>query len=251
VGISLLVNVDSWGMMSTMKEPPIQTSQVPEHIAIIMDGNGRWAQERGMSRSYGHAAGAKSVKKIVQRCAELSVSYLTLYSFSTENWSRPETEIHALMELLVTQLVDEAPELAEQGIRLKHYGSRNNFSSEVLQAIDAACELTKDGTNLTVGLALDYSGRSELLHAISRLVSDGVEVNQESLESRLYTAGVPDPDLLIRTAGEFRISNFLLWQVAYSELYVTEQCWPDFDADSLDTALVEYASRTRKFGTVT
>ena len=137
-----------------------------------MDGNGRWAQERGMSRSDGHAAGAKSVKKIVQRCAELGVSYLTLYSFSTENWSRPETEIHALMELLVTQLVDEAPELAEQGIRLKHYGSRKNFSSEVLQAIDAACELTKDGTNLTVGLALDYSGRSELLHAISRLVSD-------------------------------------------------------------------------------
>jgi undecaprenyl diphosphate synthase len=224
--------------------------QVPRHIAIIMDGNGRWAQVKGLSRSQGHIAGAKSVKKIVQRCVELGVSYLTLYSFSTENWSRPEDEVGALMELLLVQLASEVPELAKQGIRLVHYGSRDNFSEDVLAALDKADADTETGEVLTVGLALDYSGRSELLHAMRQIVRDGVEVTQEALESRLYTAGVPDPDLLIRTAGEFRVSNFLLWQIAYTEIYVTEQCWPDFNGDSLDKAILDFASRTRKFGAV-
>ncbi len=223
---------------------------IPRHIAIIMDGNGRWAQAKGMSRSQGHIAGAKSVKKIVQRCVELGVSYLTLYSFSTENWSRPEEEVGALMELLLLQLASEVPELAEQGIRLVHYGSRENFSEDVLEALDKANKETEGGEVLQIGLALDYSGRSELLHAMRQIVRDGVEVTQEALESRLFTAGVPDPDLLIRTAGEFRVSNFLLWQIAYTELYVTQQCWPDFDGDSLDEAILEFASRTRKFGAV-
>ena len=233
-----------------MKESPIPSEQIPKHIAIIMDGNGRWAESNGLNRSEGHVAGALSVKKIVQRCVELGVKFLTLYSFSTENWSRPESEIDALMELLVLQLAQEVPELAKQGIRLRHYGKRTNFSTKVLQAIDTACDATKDGDTLTVGLALDYSGRSELLHAIESLVRDGSEITQESLESKLYTVGVPDPDLLIRTAGEYRVSNFLLWQMAYTEIYVTEECWPEFDGDSLDTALVDYADRTRKFGTV-
>jgi len=233
-----------------MQESPIPREQVPAHIAIIMDGNGRWAEAKGMSRSDGHAAGAISVKKIVKRCVELGVSFLTLYSFSTENWSRPESEIDALMELLILQLANEVPELAVQGIRIKHYGNRDKFSSEVLQAIDAACEATKEGKTLTVGLALDYSGRSELLRAIQKLVDEEVEATQENLESRLYTVGIPDPDLLIRTAGEFRVSNFLLWQIAYAEIFVTEQCWPDFDGDSLDAAITEYASRTRKFGAI-
>jgi undecaprenyl diphosphate synthase len=234
-----------------MIESPVPTSQVPEHIAIIMDGNGRWAEAKGLSRSDGHIAGAGSVKKVVERCVELGVKYLTLYSFSTENWSRPETEIDALMELLMVQLATEVPELTEQGIRLVHYGSRAHFSKEVLAALDKAQDETAGGEVLTIGLALDYSGRSELLQAITKIVNDGVEVTQESLEQRLYTANVPHPDLLIRTAGEYRVSNFLLWQIAYSEIYVTQQCWPDFDGKALDEAILDYASRTRKFGTVT
>jgi undecaprenyl diphosphate synthase len=232
-----------------MKDSIVE-EQKPRHIAIIMDGNGRWAEAKGLSRSEGHIAGAMSVKKIVQRCVEVGVSYLTLYSFSTENWSRPKEEVGALMELLLLQLASEVPELIKQGIRLAHYGSRENFSEEVLAALDKATSDTESGEVLTVGLALDYSGRSEILHAMDQIVRDGVAVTQEALESRLYTAGVPDPDLLIRTAGEFRVSNFLLWQIAYTELYVTKQCWPDFNGDSLDNAIVEYASRTRKFGKV-
>ena len=232
-----------------MKDSIVE-EQKPRHIAIIMDGNGRWAEAKGLSRSEGHIAGAMSVKKIVQRCVEVGVSYLTLYSFSTENWSRPKEEVGALMELLLLQLASEVPELVKQGIRLAHYGSRENFSEEVLAALDKATSDTESGEVLTVGLALDYSGRSEILHAMEQIVRDGVAVTQEALDSRLYTAGVPDPDLLIRTAGEFRVSNFLLWQIAYTELYVTNQCWPDFNGDSLDSAIVEYASRTRKFGKV-
>ncbi|MBT4531042.1 MAG: di-trans,poly-cis-decaprenylcistransferase [Phycisphaerae bacterium] len=231
-----------------MKEIP--SEHIPEHIAIIMDGNGRWAEANGMDRSQGHIEGAKSVKKIVERCVELGVKYLTLYSFSTENWSRPEDEVDALMQLLMDQLAAEAPALAEQGICLKHYGGRDNFSKDVLGALDKAISLTAGGTVLTIGLALDYSGRSELIHAMNCLVEDGVEITQESLEERLYTSGMPDPDLLIRTAGEYRVSNFLLWQIAYSEIYVSDLCWPEFDMESLDKAVVDYASRTRKFGTV-
>lgn len=233
-----------------MNESPIPSEQVPTHIAIIMDGNGRWAESKGLSRSQGHAAGATSVKKTVERCVELGVKYLTLYSFSTENWSRPESEIDALMELLILQLSKEAPELLKQGIRLRHYGSREKFSNEVLHAIDEASALTAGGETLTIGLALDYSGRSELICAVKQVVQSGEQVNQENLESHLYTAGIPDPELLIRTAGEYRVSNFMLWQIAYTEIYVTQQCWPDFDGNSLDKALVDYASRTRKFGAV-
>ncbi len=233
-----------------MAETKMDKPSVPKHIAIIMDGNGRWAEARGLTRTEGHIAGAKSVKKIVTRCVELGVEYLTLYSFSTENWTRPEAEISALMDLLLVNLTSEVPELAEQGIRLVHYGSREKFSAEVLVALDKANAETGQGNKLTVGLALDYSGRSELLHAMQKIVDDGVAISCENLEQRLYTAGVPDPDLLIRTAGEFRVSNFLLWQIAYSEIYVTEQCWPDFDAVSLDEAIENFAGRTRKFGSV-
>ncbi len=233
-----------------MKESPVSKEQIPNHIAIIMDGNGRWAQAQGLARAEGHAAGAKSVKKIVERCAQLGVRYLTLYSFSTENWSRPETEIDALMELLLLKLTTEVPELKKQGIRLCHYGSRDKFSKEVLHALDFACAETAQGENLTIGLALDYSGRSELVHSVSKLIASGEDVTKESIEANLYTAGIPDPELLIRTAGEYRVSNFLLWQIAYSEIYVTGQCWPEFNAESLDDAIVDFASRTRKFGTV-
>jgi undecaprenyl diphosphate synthase len=224
--------------------------QLPVHIAIIMDGNGRWAEGRGLPRSAGHEAGALSVKKVVERCGELGVQYLTLYSFSTENWGRPQEEIDALMGLLVQKLSTEVPELIEKGVSLRHLGRRDRFAPEVLQALDEAIKATASGTRLTLYLALDYSGRSELLQAIGRLVQDGVEANSENLEQRLFTRGVPDPDLLIRTAGEMRISNFLLWQIAYSEIYISEQCWPDFDSESLDVAIAEYASRKRTFGKI-
>tara|TARA_B100000959_G_scaffold285196_1_gene359156 strand:- start:182 stop:871 length:690 start_codon:yes stop_codon:yes gene_type:complete len=224
--------------------------QLPVHIAIIMDGNGRWAEGRGLPRSAGHEAGALSVKKVVERCGELGVQYLTLYSFSTENWGRPQEEIDALMGLLVQKLSTEVPELIEKGVSLRHLGRRDRFAPEVLQALDEAIKATASGTRLTLYLALDYSGRSELLQAIGRLVQDGVEATSENLEQRLFTRGVPDPDLLIRTAGEMRISNFLLWQIAYSEIYISEQCWPDFDSESLDVAIAEYASRKRTFGKI-
>ncbi len=224
--------------------------QLPVHIAIIMDGNGRWAEGRGLPRSAGHEAGALSVKKVVERCGELGVQYLTLYSFSTENWGRPQEEIDALMGLLVQKLSTEVPELIEKGVSLRHLGRRDRFAPEVLQALDEAIKATASGTRLTLYLALDYSGRSELLQAIGRLVQDGVEANSENLEQRLFTRGVPDPDLLIRTAGEMRISNFLLWQIAYSEIYVSEQCWPDFDSESLDVAIAEYTNRKRTFGKI-
>jgi undecaprenyl diphosphate synthase len=226
------------------------TTKQLQHIAIIMDGNGRWAKSLNLPRSAGHEAGALSVKKIVERCVELGVQYLTLYSFSTENWGRPQEEIESLMALLVQKLVTEVPELVEKGVSLRHYGRRDRFAPEIMQALDEAVVSTAQGTRLTLGLALDYSGRSELLHAVTQLVQDDVEITEENIEKRLYTSGVPDPDLLIRTAGEMRISNFLLWQIAYSEIYVTDQCWPDFDGDSLDVAIAQYEGRKRTFGII-
>ena len=225
----------------------------PKHIAIIMDGNGRWAQSRGLPRSAGHEAGAIAVKKVVERCSELQIPYLTLYSFSTENWNRPQDEVDALMSLLVQKLLSELPELLKNGVSLRHYGSRDHFSNEVLEALDKAIEATAGGEGLVLGLALDYSGRSEIIEAVQRILKQGTSaesVDEETFASHLYTAGVPDPDILIRTAGEMRISNFLLWQIAYAELVVSQLCWPDYDGESLDAAIVEYASRKRTFGKV-
>ena len=204
-----------------MKESPIPADQLPNHVAIIMDGNGRWAESKGLDRGAGHEAGAKTVSLVVQRCAELGIPFLTLYSFSTENWTRPTTEIDALMKLLVLQLTTEVEQLIENGIRLVHYGSRSRLSKDVLNALDDACSATESGNRLTLGLALDYSGRSELLNVMKQIVEAGVtpeEIDEPAVQERLYTAGIPDPDLLIRPAGELRISNFLLWQFAYSEI---------------------------------
>ena len=236
-----------------MKESLIQVDQLPNHVAIIMDGNGRWAESKGLDRGAGHEAGAKTVSLVVQRCAELGIPFLTLYSFSTENWTRPTAEIDALMQLLMLQLTTEIKQLIENGIRLVHYGSRSRLSKDILDALDNACNATESGTRLTLGLALDYSGRSELLHVMKQFAEGGVtseEIDESAVQERLYTAGIPDPDLLIRTAGELRVSNFLLWQIAYSEIYVTEKHWPAFDEDDFDQALVAYSMRTRKYGSV-
>ena len=236
-----------------MKEPPLQMDQLPNHIAIIMDGNGRWAESKGLDRAAGHEAGASAVSSVVQRCAELGIPYLTLYSFSTENWARPAREIEALMQLLMLQLTTEIEQLVENGIRLVHYGSRRRLPEDVLAALDEACKLTEKGDRLTLGLAIDYSGRSELLHVMKQIIKNGFSENaidEELIGQLLYTAEVPDPDLLIRTAGELRVSNFLLWQIAYSEIYVTKKNWPEFDAQDFDIALAEYSRRTRKYGSV-
>jgi len=234
-------------------KPPVPVEPLPRHVAIIMDGNGRWAEARGLPRRDGHAAGVGSVRAVVERCGELGIPFLTLYSFSTENWSRPDAEVDALMALLLETISGEVPELIEKGVRLRHYGGRDRLSPGVLAALDKACEETAGGDRLTLGLALDYSGRSELARAARCLVEDGLtgpDIDEKALADRLYTAGVPDPDLLIRTAGEHRISNFLLWQVAYSEIHVTDMCWPDFDGAALDYALRDFASRDRRFGAI-
>ncbi len=226
---------------------------IPNHVAIIMDGNGRWAEAKGLPRSKGHEAGALSVKTIVEECVRHGVKHLTLYSFSTENWNRPQEEIDALMQLLLLKLATEVPELVKQGIRLKHIGRKDRFSKEVQEAIELACAMTADGETLTVSLALDYSGRSELVHAVKSMLAEGCSsesVTEESLASHLYTSDVPDPDLLIRTAGEFRVSNFLLWQIAYSEIYISECCWPEFGAEEFKLALESYGCRNRTYGTL-
>jgi undecaprenyl diphosphate synthase len=236
-----------------MKESPVSADQLPDHIAIIMDGNGRWAKSQGLDRAAGHEAGAKTVSTVVQRCAELEIPFLTLYSFSTENWTRPPEEIDALMQLLMFQLSAEVEQLVQNGIRLVHYGSRKRLSGEVLIALDGACAATAGGSGMTLGLALDYSGRTELLHVMKQLVEDGIEVDdidEAAVQQRLFTAEAPDPDLLIRTAGEMRVSNFLLWQIAYSELYVVEKNWPAFNADDVDAALLAFSNRQRKYGTI-
>lgn len=225
----------------------------PKHVAIIMDGNGRWAEAKGLPRSKGHEAGALSVKTIVEESVRHGVKFLTLYSFSTENWTRPQGEIDALMQLLLLKLASEVPELIKQGICLKHIGRKDRFSQEVQAAIDAACTATASGETLTVCLALDYSGRSELVNAVKKLVGGGIaaeNLTEEAIQANLYTAGVPDPDLLIRTAGEFRISNFLLWQIAYSEIYIADCCWPDFGAVEFNQALESYSNRNRTFGSL-
>ena len=230
---------------------PVPDQQLPRHVAISMEGNGRWAEGRGLSRSEGQAAGTGAVRAVVERCGELGIPWLTLYSFSSENWSRPSDEIDALMGLLIARLDEEVPDLVEKGVRLRHYGSRDRLSSSVLAALDGACEATATCERLTLGLAIDYGGREELARAARRCVEDGLkpaEVDEAAVATRLDTAGAPDPDLLIRTAGEHRLSNFLLWQVAYSELYVSDLCWPDFDKAAFDAALEAYAARERRFG---
>ena len=216
-----------------------------------MDGNGRWAESQNLPRSSGHEAGAIAVKKIVKHCVKLGIQNLTLYSFSSENWNRPQNEIDLLMQLLIAKLASEVPELVDQGIRLQHIGRIDRFPEDVQLAISSACKATEEGNVLTISLALDYSGRSEIVAAIKRIAESEIkisEIDEGIFEEYLYTAGAPDPDLLIRTAGEYRVSNFLLWQIAYSELYVTDVCWPDFDESELDKAIESYNGRIRTYG---
>jgi len=224
---------------------------IPRHLAVIMDGNGRWAQTRGLSRSEGHRAGTETAKRLVTRCRELGVGFLTLYTFSKENWGRPKEEVRVLFDLLVRFLTNELKSLLEQDIRLNVLGELEEFPFAVRKVLAHVMKKTEKCRSMTLNLALNYSGRAEIVRACKRLISQGVkpdEVTEERFSTELFTAGQPDPDLVIRTSGEVRISNYLLWQSAYAEYYFTQVPWPDFDDAQLDLALAAYAARQRRFG---
>jgi undecaprenyl diphosphate synthase len=228
---------------------------MPRHIAIIMDGNGRWAQERDEPRIAGHAAGARTVRDIVTECARRGVQVLTLFSFSSENWKRPLAEINALMDLYLEYLAKERETLLENNIRFMQIGRRDGLPSSVLDRVDDTIRATEHCTGLRLVLALNYGARAEIVDAV-RMIAEQVkrgefapgDVNEQMISDHLYTAGLPDPDLLIRTAGEYRISNYLLWQISYAEIYVTDVFWPDFTVADLDAAMLDYARRSRRFG---
>jgi undecaprenyl diphosphate synthase len=226
-------------------------SRVPRHVAIIMDGNGRWAKSRGLPRLAGHRAGARNIRRVIQAFADGGVEYLTLYAFSTENWSRPPSEVSGLWRLLGEVIDRELNALHENGVRLLHIGRRDRLAPALQSAIERAIVLTKDNRRITLCVALDYGGRAEIVDAVQRLLAERVrpeDVTEETFARYLNIAGVPDPDLVIRTGGEMRLSNFLLWQTAYAEYYATDRCWPDFGEDEVRRALDAYAQRQRRFG---
>jgi undecaprenyl diphosphate synthase len=225
----------------------------PTHVAIIMDGNGRWARQRGLSRTAGHRAGAENIRGVIDAFADRGVSYLTLFAFSTENWGRPKKEVDALLRLPGRVINREIDALHENGVRLHHIGRMDALSARLQKKLREAIELTKDNQRMTVSVAFNYGGRAEILDAVRRIVADGLtpeHIDEEVFCSYLYTAELPDPDLIVRTAGEMRLSNFLIWQSAYAEYYTTPTYWPDFDAAEIDRALEAYSRRQRRFGLV-
>ncbi len=232
--------------------------RLPQHVAIIMDGNGRWARRRHLPRVAGHRKGIERVREIIETCLEIGIGYLTLYAFSKENWRRPSQEVRTLMELLDHHLREELPSMMEKGIRFRAIGDRWELSPHLQELLAHIERRTSSNSNLTLCLALSYGGRAEILKAtreIARMVLEGKvspeEIDEDLFSQHLYTSGIPDPDLLIRTSGEYRISNFLLWQSAYTELYITHTCWPDFDRDAFIRALKDYQQRERRFGLTT
>ena len=234
-----------------------ETRNIPQHVAIIMDGNGRWAKRRGKERVEGHIEGVQRLRDAIKASARWGVRYLTVYAFSTENWGRPEAEVNAIMELFCKSVINESPELQQQGIRVQVMGDRAGFSEKVLAYIDRIESETAAGERLTLVLAFNYSSRSELTKAVQQIATEVVEgrlavdeIDSQTVADHLLSAGVPDPDLLIRTSGECRLSNFLLWQVAYSEFYFTEVLWPDFTEEEFDRAIESYMHRDRRFGLV-
>lgn len=236
-----------------MKE--IDPDKLPQHIAIIMDGNGRWAGRHAMGRVLGHRKGAESVRVVVRTCRRIGLSCLTLYAFSMENWLRPKAEVRALLKLLEEYLVNEAQEMMDQGIRLTAIGNLDSLGAPVLMKLQETIERTAGNQGMVLNLALSYGGRDEIATAAGRMVSDSLagkikpeDVTKELLQRYLYTSALPDPDLLIRTGGEYRISNFLLWQMAYTEFYFTDILWPDFREPDLMEAIAEYQQRERRFG---
>ena len=234
-----------------MFKEKIDTNNLPKHIAITMDGNGRWAKTKGKFRIFGHKSGVKAVRDTVEGAAEIGIDYLTLYAFSTENWNRPKKEVDALMSLLVSTINKETTTLMDNNIKLAAIGDLNSLPKKCQEELQESIEKTKNNTRTTVILALSYSSRWEILNAIKKIVKEGIkedQVNEDLFSQYLTTKGVPNPELLIRTSGEQRISNFLLWQIAYSELYFTDVLWPDFRREDLFEAIVKYQIRERRFG---
>ncbi|MBP3474480.1 MAG: isoprenyl transferase [Alistipes sp.] len=234
-----------------------ENKKIPQHVAIIMDGNGRWAKQRGKDRSEGHFAGMMALRDTVKAAAEMGVKYLTVYAFSTENWGRPQAEVEALMQLVCKGVEMNTPELRERGVRVEVIGARERFSSEVNAALDRIISSTASGQRMTLVLALNYSSRSELTAAVQRLarrVAEGEiraeQIDEQMISQSLYTASMPDPDLIIRTSGECRLSNFLMWQASYAEFYFTPTLWPDFGEEQLREALEAFGARDRRYGLV-
>lgn len=241
--------------LNRLAEAGLDPARLPRHIAVIMDGNGRWANERGLPRYEGHRRGVLSVRSTVEECCKLGIQQLTLYCLSSENWKRPQAELDFLMALLHQYLLEERAEIMEQNIRFTTIGRREGLSTEVLAEIDENIRLSSQNTGLVLCLAINYGSRGEItdaVQAIARKVKAGEiapeAIDETTISDALYTSNMPDPDLLIRTAGEMRVSNYLLWQISYAELWVTEKCWPDFDRAELHRALHEYGQRVRRFG---
>ncbi len=225
--------------------------KIPTHIAIIMDGNGRWALSRGLPRMAGHRAGTENLRRVIEACIEFGIRYLTIYAFSTENWGRPQEEVAGLLQILEDVIDRELQELNDQGVQLRHIGRLDRLNPLLRDKVIYAVDFTRHNTRLVLNVAFNYGGRDEIICAIQRMIADGVEaqaVDDQRISQYLFTAGVPDPDLIIRTSGELRGSNFLIWQGAYSEWYFTPTYWPDFDREALFKALQEFAHRERRYG---
>ena len=240
--------------MASLKDQ-IDTTKLPKHIAVIMDGNGRWAGRLGKTRIFGHTNGVKSVREVSEACAELGIEYLTLYAFSTENWTRPQTEVSALMSLLLKTIKVELKTLLKNDIRLRVIGDVSSLPRSVVAELNEAMEKTKSNKKMNTILALSYSGKSEITHAVKEIANKlqrgeiaATDINESLISDNLYTAGIPDPELLIRTSGEKRVSNFMLWQLAYAEYYFTDVMWPDFNKEELYKAIIDFQSRERRFG---
>ena len=231
----------------------IPPARIPQHVAIIMDGNGRWALSRGLPRMAGHKAGTENLRRVIRATVEFGIKYLTIYAFSTENWGRPPEEVRGLMTILEDVIDRELNELNKEGVQLRHLGRLEQLSPALQKKVVHAMDLTRDNDRLILNIAWNYGGRDEIIQAIQHMMKDGIEpekVTNELVSQYLYTAGVPDPDLIIRTSGELRISNFLIWQAAYSEWYVTPTYWPDFDREEYRHALETYSQRDRRYGGV-
>ncbi len=223
--------------------------EIPAHIAIIMDGNGRWAAAHNLPRAMGHKAGCETLEEILEDCARIGVKYLTVYAFSTENWKRSKEEVDALMGLFRAYVPRILKKAADNNVRIRMIGDKSRFAGDLQDSIDMLAEKTKDNDLMTFTYAVNYGGRDEIRRAVQKIIDDGMDtVSDEDIERHLDTAGIPDPDLLIRTSGELRISNFLLWQIAYSEIYVTDVLWPDFHLHELEDAIIAYNKRNRRFG---
>lgn len=235
-----------------MKNQSLQApDKKPTHIAIIMDGNGRWAKKRGLPRLAGHRAGTENLRRIIRASVEFGVPYLTIYAFSTENWDRPSDEVEGLMHILEEVIDKELEELANEGVRLIHIGRLERLREGLRKKVEQSVEMTKDNDRLTLCIAWNYGGRDEIICAIKDIINEGIpseDITEEVINQHLFTAGIPDPDLIVRTSGEMRISNFLIWQASYAEWYVTPTLWPDFDREEFHKALVSYADRDRRYG---